>query len=68
MKGHIPLPIKPEFQQLRLWVGTWNAGNLEPPFLSHDGVPLSLASWLLPNGETSPSCDMYVVGFQESAV
>ena len=51
--------LLPEPQPLRLWVGSWNAGNLEPPY---DELPLS--SWLLPDGE-QPSCDMYVVGFQE---
>ena len=59
------MPLLPTYEPLRVFVGTWNAGNLEPPFTATDGSPLSLSAWLLPNGEASPSCDVYVVGFQE---
>ncbi|KAL1503229.1 hypothetical protein AB1Y20_011285 [Prymnesium parvum] len=65
MLGRIPIPLRPEYQPLRVFVGTWNCGNLEPPFLNPDGSPLSLHAWLMPNGETSPSCDVYALGFQE---
>ena len=40
-------------------MGTWNAANLEPPY---DTLPLR--EWLL-RGESEPSADLYVVGFQE---
>lgn len=59
--------LVPEFQPLQVWVGSWNAACLEPPY---DRLPL--AQWLLSEGESerdgrselSPTCDLYVIGFQ----
>ena len=53
--------LRPDWTPLKIWVGTWNAANLDPPF---DTLPL--AAWLFggdPNG--TPTCDIYAVGFQE---
>ena len=53
------MSLQPEWTPLKVWVGTWNAANLDPPF-EH----LPLAAWLLGEGGT-PTCDLYAVGFQE---
>ena len=46
--------LRPDWTPLKIWVGTWNAANLDPPF---DTLPL--AAWLFggdPNG--TPTCDL----------
>ena len=43
--------LRPEWVPIKLWVGTWNAANLEPPY---DTLPLR--AWLLGESDT-PTCD-----------
>ena len=52
--------LQPQFKPLKVWVGTWNAANLDPPF---DHLPL--AAWLFGESGSKPTCDLYAVGFQE---
>ena len=53
---------RPQWSPLQVWVGTWNAANLEPPF---DQLPLR--AWLLGDAAEGarPTCDLYAIGFQE---
>lgn len=49
-------------RQLRVWAGSWNAGDISPPY---DKLPQeALRQWLRPEG-TGDACDIYAIGFQE---
>ena len=51
--------LKPEWTPLKVWVGTWNTANMDPPY-----TQLPMREWLL-GGALQPECDLYAVGFQE---
>ena len=49
------MSLRPEWTPIKLWVGTWNAANLDPPF---DQLPLR--RWLL--GSDDVEIQMYMLG------